>query len=344
MKKYKDVFEGLVAEVKETPKDSNFLASAKIKWGKSDERNKNGRLYSDLVAAPAILKFNKEAQAGAGKVGSLDHPVGTSNTLLSNASHLINSVYKDDKKVWWADCKILNTSKGKDLLTVLKAGTKIGASLRGAGEVDKNGNVKTVEFHTIDFVNSPSFGSSATVDQSDVFESFIPKDENEDQFKEEDIEKISKAMDGLSDETIKMIQKKLETGDKIVMDEAKIKGLILWIKCSKDNPKIAPFDKWFDEQQKLFAENDPNFKEEINEGLRREANRRAEKRMAESPQNANTLFTSRKKLEAQQKEFDEALKGSRYDSKTTSRLFSEACLAGYKGSRSDWVKEFGFGK
>lgn len=343
MKKYKDVFEGMIAEIKKTPKDSNFLATAKIKWGKSDERNKNGRLYSDLVATPAIEKFNKEAQKGVGTVGQLDHPIGTSGTLLSNASHLINRVWKDENKVWWADVKIMNTSRGKDLLAVLKTGATIGASLRGAGEVDRQGNVKSgVEFRAIDFVSSPSFGLSATVDQSNVFESYTPKYENEDQFDEENLKEITKALSGLNDSTIKMIQEKLEKSDGIVMTEERIKGLVLWLKCSKDNPNILDFDGWFDEQQKLFAENDPNFQEEINSELRRKANIRNEKRLAESPQHANTLFINRKRLEAQQKAIDEALQGKRMSSKTVSRLFAEYTLAGGRLSRADYIKKYGF--
>ena len=64
--------------------------------------------------------------------------------------------------------------------------------------------------------------------------------------------------------------------------------------------------------------------------------------MAESPQHANTLFSSRKGIEERQRKIDEALKGKNMSTKTISRLFAEACLAGYKGSRSEWIKEFGF--
>jgi len=289
MNKFKDLIEGVISELVETPSNKQFLAKAKIRWGKSDWQNKNGRIYSDLIAAPAILKFNKEAQANAGVLGNLDHPhVGASGTLLSNASHLVSRVWKDDSKNWFADVKIMNTSKGKDLLAVLKTGTKIGASLRGVGEIDKDGKVKAgLEFKSIDFVSSPSFGSSATVSQSNVFESFSSKDEG-DEFTNEDLKEITQAMDGLSDETILAIQQKLDKSEGIVMSEEKIKGLILWIKCSKNNPNIAPFDEWFEDQQKLFAENNPNFREDLNDGLRRQANVKAEKRLAESPHNANT--------------------------------------------------------
>ncbi|GAJ16715.1 unnamed protein product, partial [marine sediment metagenome] len=59
--------------------------------------------------------------------------------------------------------------------------------------------------------------------------------------------------------------------DGILMTEERIKGLILWIKCSKDDKNILPFDKWFEEQQKKFGTDDPNFQEELNSNLRRQA-------------------------------------------------------------------------
>lgn len=337
MNKYKDILESELIELTETPNDKKFLAKAKIKWGKSDERNKNDRIYSDLVAAPAILKFNKEAQLNAGILGNLDHPVGTSGTLLSNASHLVSKVWKDENKIWWADVKILNTSKGKDLLAVLKTGATIGASLRGVGEINKKGEVLPgLEFRAIDFVSSPSFGASATVDQSNVFESYVPEEE-EYQFNEEDLKEITNAMDSLNDGTIKLIQEKLAKEDNIEMTAEKVKALSLWIRLQKNNPKIAPYSKWFNEQEKLFTQDNPNLQEELNDRLRREANMRNENRIA-----GVSYGIDRKRIEARQQEINEALSGSKYDAKTISRLFAEALLAGYKGSRADWIKEFGF--
>ena len=342
MDKYKDILEGMIAELTETPNDKLFSGEAKIKWGRSDEWNKNKRFYPDLVATPAIEKFNKESQKGAGIVGQLDHPSSGSNTLLANASHLITKVWKDDKKVWWANAKIMNTSRGKDLLAVLKTGATIGASLRGFGECDKDGKVKAgLQIRAIDFVSSPSFGASATVDQSNVFESYVPEEDDEG-WNEENLEQLTEAMGGLSNGTIKMIQEKLEKSEGIEMTEERIKGLILWIKCSKDNPNILPFAEWYVEQQKKFGATDLNFKEELNDGLRRQANFRNEERMAGSDRSVNTMFSSRQQIEQRQKEIDEALEGSRYSKKTISRLFAEACLAGYKGSRADWIRDFGF--
>lgn len=341
MDKYKDIFESVLAELVETPKDERFLANAKIRWGKSDEWNKNKRFYSDLVATPAITAFNNESQKGVGIVGQLDHPMGTGNTLLSNASHLITKVWKDDQKVWWAETKIMNTSRGKDLLAVLKTGTKIGASLRGIGEVDKDGKVKAgLKISAIDFVSSPSFGASATVDQSSVFESFVPDEKYE--FNEDDLTAVTNALDELSDKVVGMVQEKLKKSDHIEMTKGQIKVLPIWIKCSKDNPNIAPFHEWFKEMCGKFAKDNPQDQYAINEEQYRQSILKNEERIAGSFDNANTMFESRKRIEARQKEIDEALVGSRHDAKTISRLFAEYVLAGGKLSRVEYIKEFGF--
>lgn len=335
MAKFKDMVEGVIAELVETPKDKQFLAKAKIGWGKSDFQNKNGRIYSDLIAAPAILKFNREAQKTVGILGNLDHPSGASGTQLSSASHLISKVWKDENKNWLADVKIMNTSRGRDLLTILKAGAKVGASLRGVGEVDKNGNVQSgIEFHAIDFVSQPSFDKFASVDQSNVFESF--QAEEGDEFTNEDLKEITKAMDGLGDKTIEMIQQKLET-EGVVMNEERIKGLILWIKCSKDNPNIQPFAEWFIDQQKKFGYGGSDFQEERNDRLRREANVKEEKRIA-----GFSFGVDKLRLEKRERDINEALKGKTMSERTLSRLYAEFILAGGKLSRAQYIIEYGF--
>lgn len=338
---YKDILEGLISELKETPEDKQFLGTARIKWGKSDVFNNNKRYYAHTVATPAIENFNKESQKGVGIVGQLDHPAGTSNTLLANASHLITKVWIDKDKVWWADAKIFDTTRGKDLLTILKTGTKIGASLRGIGEVGNDGKVKPgLEIRAIDFVSSPSFGSSATVDKSNVFESYIPDEKYE--FSEDDLVAVTDAMDELSDETVALIQEKLKKSDHIDMTKGQIKAMPIWIRMSKDDPDIKPFHEWFKEQQKLFGQNTPQDKYALNEELRRQNSLKNEERIAGTSHSANLMYGSRQRIEARQKEIDKALEGKSMTEKTVSRLFAEYILAGGHLSRADWIKEFGF--
>jgi len=244
----------------------------------------------------------------------------------------------DKNKVAWAEAKFLKTQKAKDALEIIKSDVKIGASLRGFGEIDKEGKVKSgLEIKTVDLVVDPSFGDDARIDQTSVIESYVSEEEIEDEWNENDIKELTKAIEPLSDATVKMIQEKLENSDGIVMTEERIKGLILWIKCSKTDSAIKPFDKWFIAQQEKLGIKGSNFQEEINDGLRRKANLKAEKRLAGFSFGADKI-----RLEKRQKELDEAFKGSRHNEKTLSRLFAEYVLAGGKLGRADYIKEYGF--
>ena len=333
MNRYRDIFESTYNWTE--AKDSQFLGTLVFSWGRSDVFNKNHRYYPHKVFASAVNGLNTRIEK-ANVPGQVDHPIGGGSTRLADVSHILTKVWMDKNKVAWAEAKFLKTQKAKDALEIIKSDVKIGASLRGFGEIDKEGKVKSgLEIKTVDLVVDPSFGDDARIDQNSVIESYVPEEEAG--FTNEDLKHITNAMNGLSDATIEMIQEKLEKKDGIVMTESRIQGLILWIKCSKDNPNIAPFNEWFENQQKLFAENNPNFREELNDGLRRQANVKSEKRMA-----GFSFGVDKLRLEQRQKNIDEAFRGKRMSTKTVSRLFAEAVLAGYKGSRADWIKEFGF--
>lgn len=335
---YKDVVESQLYELAKA-KGTVFLSKWKFSFGKSDVFNKNQRYYPKKTFTSAVEALNTRIQKNP-VPGMTDHPVGGGNTRLSDVSHVLLKTWMENG-VAWAEAGILDTTRGKDTLKLLKSNIPIGASLRGFGETDREGKVRPgLVIKSVDLVCDPSFGPDATITQANVIESYIP--EEEDEFNEEDLKQVTDAMAGLSDATIKMIQEKLEKTDNIEMTPERIKGLILWIKCSKDDPNIPPFHEWFVEQQKKFGATNSNFKEDLNEGLRRRANFKNEERMAGSSRSANTMYSSRKQIEQRQKEIDQALEGSRYSKKTISRLFAEAVLAGYKGSRADWIREFGF--
>ena len=333
MNKYNDIFESTHRWTE--AKDPNYLGTLIFSWGRSDVFNKNHRYYPHKIFTDAVNALN--TRIGEVNVpGQVDHPLGGGSTRLGDVSHILTKVWMDENKVAWAEAKFLKTQKAKDALEVIRSNVPIGASLRGFGEVDKDGKVKPgLEIKTVDLVVNPSFGADARIDKSSVIESYVPEGEYE--FNENDLQEITSAMDELSDETISLIQKKLSEEDNIEMSAEKVKALTIWIRMSKDNPNIAPFHEWFEKQRKLFAKDDPNLQEELNDGLRREANLREEKNIAGA-----SYGIDRKRIEKRQREIDEALSGKKMSEKTVSRLFAEALLAGYKGSRADWIREFGF--
>jgi len=92
----------------------------------------------------------------------------------------------DKDKVAWAEAKILPTTRGKDALTIIKSNVKIGASLRGFGEIDSSGKVKPgLEVRAVDLVVDPSFGADATITQKNVYEAFTPESAETDSGEEE---------------------------------------------------------------------------------------------------------------------------------------------------------------
>lgn len=164
----------------EAEKETVFIGKLKFSFGKADEKNRNGRTYPEKILSNAIEKLNDKLE-NVKVVGTSDHPLIGGSSQLSNVSHVLTKVWFDSKtKMAHAEAGILGTTKGKDAMKIIKSGVPIGASLRGFGEVDKEGKVKPgLELKTLDLVCDPSFGADARIDASSIIESFIPEEEEE---------------------------------------------------------------------------------------------------------------------------------------------------------------------
>lgn len=173
-KKYSDIFETKVGiDELEEGKNKDILAVLEFPFGRSGVMNLNKHYYSDLIWKNAIGKLDKKIQASF-VPGTAGHPFG-SGTPLKDISHVLTKVWVDSEKLGWAKATLLNTEAGRTTLTVLKSGTKkIGASLRGYGEIDSNGAVKKgLEIKTVDLVIDPSFAADATITPANIIESTI---------------------------------------------------------------------------------------------------------------------------------------------------------------------------
>jgi hypothetical protein len=150
----------------------NTLATIDFSFVKADEENENLRVYPEDVVKKSIGEFEEHIEKSP-VAGCLDHPIGA-NSELAKVSHVLTNVrYDEQTKKGRATAAILNTQKGKDLLTLINSGMKIGASMRGIGETDQLGNVKPgYQLHSIDIVCNPSFGSAAQISNANlVYES-----------------------------------------------------------------------------------------------------------------------------------------------------------------------------
>lgn len=174
MNKYSDMFESEFT-IKEAGEKDQFLATLEFSWGEGDEKNKNGRTYPfEKVWKPAVEGLGEKVKSSV-VPGQSDHPMLSSNTQLANVSHILSKIWLEGKRAY-ARASLLKTSKGKDLLRVLKSGVTLGSSLRGLGEMDAQGFVKPgLVISTVDLVLSPSFkdakiGINNIVQESTILE------------------------------------------------------------------------------------------------------------------------------------------------------------------------------
>lgn len=170
MAEFKDIFESEVT-IEESENDQ-VLAKIKFPWARADKANKNNRTYPFEIFKTAVEKLSEKIKR-AFIPGQTDHPILGGSTRLGDVSHILKSVWMKDK-VAYAEADILKTTKGKDVLRVIKSGVSMGASLRGFGEIGSDGKVKKgLEITTVDLVANPSFGADAEITQANVMESTI---------------------------------------------------------------------------------------------------------------------------------------------------------------------------
>lgn len=162
----------------EKPEDKTFIGELKnISFAKVDWKNGNDRIYPKEVLKPAVEALNAKLSKSfvAGYPGHVSGEEGN----VASISHVLRRVFLDEDGLAKADIGILSTTKGKDLLKLLKAGLSFGLSMRGYGELDAENKIKPgFRLKTVDIVEAPSFRNFARLDSSNVYESAIP-DEDE---------------------------------------------------------------------------------------------------------------------------------------------------------------------
>lgn len=138
-------------------------------WIVTGRKNQNGRLYSLPLIQREVAKFQDRVNQGSA-IGSADHPSGAFTTL-DDASHIITKLEVDKQGRGTMEATILPTSKGKNVIEIIKAGGQLGISARGAGTVSPSGTVESdYKLLGIDLCTSPS-EPEAVFNKDNVFES-----------------------------------------------------------------------------------------------------------------------------------------------------------------------------
>ena len=145
----------LTEQEKKFVKEGGMILSGKLQ--EAEVENGNKRIYSEKVLLREIENYKKVVNERRA-LGELDHPE-SSVINLQNVSHLVTSIWMDDKSVM-GKIKVLDTPAGKTLRSLVSGGASLGISSRGLGTTkDKEGKTYVQDdFQLIcfDIVSEPS--------------------------------------------------------------------------------------------------------------------------------------------------------------------------------------------
>lgn len=189
-------------------KDGNPTMNILVPFCQSDEATSNDRTYPRALMTRQIERVQKDIESGK-FLGTSDH-----NAKLDNVSHIVSKAWLDKNGQGWMEAKIIPTTKGKNLMTIVKEGGAIGVSTRGFGTV-KNGKVQDdYVLKGIDCVLDNAY-EKGTFNKDSVFESMSFEDKND----SEGMDRVKKEIERIT----KREQEMMETL-KYIFDEKKEKG------------------------------------------------------------------------------------------------------------------------
>lgn len=186
-------------------KDEETLNIA-VPFIQADKKTLNGRIYSKTLLTREVDRIQKAIEKRQ-FLGTGDHsPSGLSD--IATASHIVKKVWLDSSGKGWMEATIVGTTRGKNIMTLIKQGASLGVSMRGFGDISPNGTVQnSYRLLGIDIVTNPSY-EGGTFSKDNVFESLDFSDEKGKDTIEEALEKAES-----------FIQSILETNYSTAVDE-----------------------------------------------------------------------------------------------------------------------------
>ena len=189
MKKLQELIEAK-AKILSESKDDNVM-NVSVPFIQSDVKNRNGRIYKKSLLQREIARVQGSVKKGS-FIGAGDHPQGGIENIAT-ASHIVTKLSLDEKGKGTAELRILPTERGKTIQTLIRNDAQLGVSVRGFGEVGRDGIVSdSYKLVGLDIVTNPSFKDSV-FDKSNIFES--------QNFEEEANENLEKEIQALEKES-----------------------------------------------------------------------------------------------------------------------------------------------
>lgn len=170
MNELKEIFESKILLTES--KNPYIIGHLTCDAAEGEIATKNNNTYSTALLKRESGALNKRIEK-SGVLGCLEHPP-TFNSPLNKASHIITKSKMKGNRME-IETAVLNTPPGKAFWAILNSGIKsIGASIRGAGTRGYDGKIKDdYRLSSIDFVSAPA-AECATIDASNIIESYVP--------------------------------------------------------------------------------------------------------------------------------------------------------------------------
>lgn len=129
-------------------------------FGVLNEMNRNNRIYTADQYLPQIK--NLQPRILENKVtGELGHPIDRFDNDLSKVSHVVETLYFDEKtNQVRGKIRLLNTPSGKIAQSLVEDGIPLHISSRAAGSVNEDGTVTIKRLFTYDIVDEPGFAKA----------------------------------------------------------------------------------------------------------------------------------------------------------------------------------------
>lgn len=182
-KELRELVEAKARILNEKKSKDGDVMNVSVPWIKSDIRNLNGRIYPKPLLQREVARVQSSVKKGS-FIGTGDHPAsGLEN--IETASHIVTALSLDENGEGTAELRILPTTRGKNIQTLIRNNATLGLSCRGFGEIGRDGTVlDDYKLMGLDIVMNPSF-KNATFSQKNVFESVeFSEDEDGDSIKD----------------------------------------------------------------------------------------------------------------------------------------------------------------
>lgn len=113
-------------------------------FAQAEKQNGNGRIYPKKILQEAAEEYIETQVKRKQSLGELNHPADRIEVDPALASHIIEEMWWDGNNLM-GRAKVLNTSRGREVRSLMEGGWIPGVSTRGTGQVKQKNGISEVQ-------------------------------------------------------------------------------------------------------------------------------------------------------------------------------------------------------